>query len=102
MRSEEERLEKERLQVSLEMAGAVCHELNQPIQGISSYAERLLGELTPGSAAYDHVKGLMDLVGRMGVITRKLMKITRYETKDYLKGVRIIDIDRAADEPPEP
>jgi C4-dicarboxylate-specific signal transduction histidine kinase len=102
MRSEEERLEKERLQVSLEMAGAVCHELNQPIQGISSYAERLLGELTPGSAAHDHVKGVMDLVGRMGVITRKLMKITRYETKDYLKGVRIIDIDRAADEPPEP
>ena len=44
----------------------------------------------------------MDLVGRMGVITRKLMKITRYETKDYLKGVRIIDIDRAADEPSEP
>lgn len=40
MRSEEERLEKERLQVSLEMAGAVCHELNQPIQGISSYAEQ--------------------------------------------------------------
>lgn len=102
MRSEEERLEKERLQVSLEMAGAVCHELNQPIQGISSYGERLLGELTPGSAAHDHVKGVMDLVGRMGVITRKLMKITRYETKDYLKGVRIIDIDRAADEPPEP
>ena len=35
----------------------------------------------------------------MGGITRKLMKITRYETKDYVKGVRIIDIDRAADEP---
>ena len=102
MRSEEERLEKERLQVSLEMAGAVCHELNQPIQGISSYAENLLGHLTTGSTEHGHVQGIMDLAGRMGVITQKLMKITRYETKDYLKGVRIIDIDRAADEPLDP
>ena len=102
MRSEEERLEKERLQVSLEMAGAVCHELNQPIQGISSYAENLLGHLPSGSAEHGHVQGIMDLAGRMGGITQKLMKITRYETKDYLKGVRIIDIDRAADEPSDP
>jgi C4-dicarboxylate-specific signal transduction histidine kinase len=99
MRSEEERLEKERLQVSLEMAGAVCHELNQPIQGISSYAESLLNHLAPGSPAHGQAQGVLDLAGRMGVITRKLMKITRYETKDYLKGVRIIDIDRAAEDP---
>jgi signal transduction histidine kinase len=101
MRSEEERLEKERLQVSLEMAGAVCHELNQPLQGISSYAESLAEQLTPGGAGHDHVRGILDLTGRMGVITKKLMRITRYETKDYLKGVRIIDIDRAADEAAE-
>ena len=87
---------------SLEMAGAVCHELNQPIQGISSYAESLAEQLTPGCAEHGQVRGILDLTGRMGVITKKLMHITRYETKDYLKGVRIIDIDRAADEPPEP
>lgn len=97
MQSEEERLEKERLQVSLEMAGAVCHELNQPLQGISSYAESLLRGRQPGNAAYDQIKAILDLTGRMGNITRKLMGITRYETKDYVKGVRIIDIDRAAD-----
>ena len=101
MRSEEERLEKERLQVSLEMAGAVCHELNQPIQGISSYAESMLNGLDPGSQAHGQAKGVLDLAGRMGVITRKLMQITRYETKDYLKGVRIIDIDRAAENLPD-
>lgn len=100
MRSEEERLEKERLQVSLEMAGAVCHELNQPIQGISSYAELLMGRRPPGSAEHDQARAILDLVGRMGGITRKLMKITRYETKDYVKGVRIIDIDRAAEDSP--
>lgn len=99
MRSEEERLEKERLQVSLEMAGAVCHELNQPIQGISSYAELLMSRWPAGSPEHDQAKAILDLTGRMGRITRKLMTITRYETKDYVKGVRIIDIDRAADDP---
>jgi len=102
MRSEEERLEKERLQVSLEMAGAVCHELNQPIQGITSYAESLQSRLPPDSPEQGRVQGLLDLAGRMGVITRKLMQITRYETKDYVKGVRIIDIDRAAEDSGHP
>ena len=98
MRSEEERLEKERLQVSLEMAGAVCHELNQPLQGITSYAEILGEHLDTASGLHGQVRGILELTGRMGVITRKLMRITRYETKDYVKGVRIIDIDRAAEE----
>jgi C4-dicarboxylate-specific signal transduction histidine kinase len=102
MRSEEERLEKERLQVSLEMAGAVCHELNQPIQGISSYAELLMRRWPSGRPEHDPAKAILDLAGRMGGITRKLMKITRYETKDYVQGVRIIDIDRAAEAPPNP
>lgn len=98
MRSEEERIEKERLQVSLEMAGAVCHELNQPIQGISGYAETLLKDSAPGSPERRRIEGLMVMADRMGRITRKLMKITRYETKDYLQGVRIVDIDRSSEE----
>ncbi len=32
----------------------------------------------------------------MGTITKKLMRITKYETKGYLKG-NIVDIDKAAD-----
>lgn len=98
MRSEEERIEMERLQVSLEMAGAVCHELNQPIQGISGYAETLLYEMEHGGPDRRKLESIMAMTDRMGKITRKLMKITRYETKDYLKGVRIVDIDRSSEE----
>ncbi|MFZ7127345.1 MAG: histidine kinase dimerization/phospho-acceptor domain-containing protein [Desulfobacterales bacterium] len=98
MRSEEERIERERLQVSLEVAGAVCHELNQPIQGISGYAETLLREMGPGSPGFRKVERIQSMADRMGRITRKLMKITRYETMDYLKGVRIVDIDRSSED----
>ncbi len=98
MRSEEERIEKERLRVSLEMAGAVCHELNQPIQGISGYAETLLSGTDPESHERRCLTGIMSMTERMGKITRKLTKITRYETKDYLKGIRIVDIDRSSED----
>ena len=37
-----------------------------------------------------HLSSLRDL-------SRKLMHITRYETRDYLEGEKIIDIDKASD-----
>ena len=40
--AENERTEKQRLQGVVEMAGAVCHELNQPIQTISGFAELIM------------------------------------------------------------
>ncbi|MEQ8204397.1 MAG: ABC transporter substrate binding protein, partial [Smithellaceae bacterium] len=46
--AEEERLRGEKLQGVLEMAGTVCHEMNQPMQIISGYSEMLL------NASNDH------------------------------------------------
>ena len=60
-------METEELQAIIEMAGGVCHELNQPPQSMSGYCE-----------------------------TKKLVRVKRYETKDYLK-CKIIDIDRATE-----
>jgi len=96
MRAEEERLKREQLQVSLQMAGAVCHELNQPLQAISGYAEILLMNLPRYEAVYPKVEKIIGLAKKMGAITNKLMKITRYETKDYVKGVKIIDIEKSS------
>jgi hypothetical protein len=33
---------------------------------------------------------------RIGEITKKLMGITKHETKDYIKGIKIIDIDKSS------
>ena len=46
----------EELQAIIEMAGAVCHELNQPLQSMSGYCKLLMMDLEE-----------------------------KYETKDYLK-----------------
>jgi len=91
-----ERMHRERLQGVLEMAGAVCHEINQPLMSVSGYSELLLLDTEPGSPAYVKAEKIKGQADRMGHITKKLMRITKYETKGYLDG-NIVDIDKAVD-----
>lgn len=89
-------VEEERLRGVLEMAGAVCHELNQPMQSVSGYAELLTMQTPVTDPRYDNLAQIYQEVMRMGDITKKLMRITRYQTKGYLGDGKIIDIDKAS------
>ncbi len=87
--------EREKLQGVLEMAGAVCHEMNQPLMAISGYSELLSMNHSGNQALDELIEKIKTQVCRLGEITHKLMGVTKYETKDYLES-RIIDIDKAA------
>ncbi len=89
-------MEKEKLNGVLEMAGGICHDLNQPMQVVSGYSELLLMDMGKENLAYPYIKMIKEQIDEMGSITRKLMRITKYETKDYTEGSIIIDIDKAA------
>jgi CheY-like chemotaxis protein len=95
-RSESERLYREKLQAVLETAGAICHELNQPMMAISGHTELLLDSLETDDPVYPKIAKIKSQVERMGAITQKLMGITRYETKNYVQGERIVDIDKSS------
>lgn len=95
-RSESERINREKLQAVLETAGAICHELNQPIMAISGQSELLMATLDQDNPVYTKIAKIKSQVERMGAISHKLMGITRYETKDYVKGERIVDIDKSS------
>jgi len=88
-------LEKEKLQVIFEMTGAICHELTQPMQAISGNTELMLMHIQKDNPLYRNVKTIKDQIDRMGDITRKLKRVTRYKTKDYINS-KIIDIDNSA------
>ena len=88
-------LEKEKLQVIFEMTGAICHELTQPMQAISGNSELMLMHIQKDNPLYRNVKTIKDQIDRMGDITQKLKRVTRYKTKDYINS-KIIDIDSAA------
>lgn len=92
--SEFERMQREKLQGVIELAGAVCHEMNQPMQAVSGHADLLMLEADANNPLSKRVAAIVDQVTRMSEITKKLMSITRYKTKDYLSG-QIFDIDQA-------
>ena len=96
-RSESERIYREKLQAVLETAGAICHELNQPMMAISGHTELLMDTLDQNDPVYPKIAKIKSQVERMGAITQKLMGITRYETKDYAGNTKIIDIRKASE-----
>ncbi len=95
-RSETERIYREKLQAVLETAGAICHELNQPMMAISGHTELLIDMLDPEDPVYQKILKIKSQVERMSGITQKLMGITRYETKDYVHGERIVDLEKSS------
>lgn len=95
-RAEQERIQKEKLQAILEMAGAVCHELNQPLQVVSVSSERLLRAISKDSPLYNQTQKIEEKIDMIVGITRKLQTMTKYETKSYIEGTNIIDIDKTS------
>jgi PAS domain S-box-containing protein len=91
----------EKQAVAVELAGAAAHELNQPLTSVMGYAQMLLRKLGPNEALVPNVRTILDEAERMATIVRKLGSLTRYETKSYVGGAQIIDIDRSAPEGPE-
>jgi len=84
-----EKMRREKLQGVLEMAGAICHEINQPLQTILGYST--LFEDNEAISQEDLLKIKKQAI-RIGDITRRLSNITRYKTVEYPGDTRIIDI----------
>jgi PAS domain S-box-containing protein len=91
-RMEEERLKREKVQAVLEMAGAACHELNQPLQHVFYLLNEILQDSPPNECTLEMKKQL----SRIKEIIRSLENMTTYETKDYVRGSKIVDIDKAS------
>ncbi len=94
--AEKEKFERERLQGVLEMAGAVCHEINQPLQAILGYSELLLLSKESDNIEENNINSIKSQATRLGKITRKLSNITHYRTVDYPGNTKIVDIWNAS------
>lgn len=92
IQAEQDRLSSEKLLSVLEMAGAVCHELNQPLMAISGYSELLMMNLNPAHPHYEKLCKIHNQIRKTGEITRKLMSITKYETRPYTDRERIFNL----------
>jgi PAS domain S-box-containing protein len=88
----------EKQAVAVELAGAAAHELNQPLTSVMGYTQVLMRKLGPNDVHIPIVKTILDEADRMAAIVRKLGSLTRYETKSYVGGAQIIDLDRSTQE----
>lgn len=98
----EERKEREKLQAVLELAGAVGHELNNPLQVVVTCSDKLDPDVLEDEAARQRLRLLKKNVQRIVLILEKFQKITQYATKDYVQGKKIFDVDAAAGGAPLP
>lgn len=88
--------EKEKLDAILELAGGASHEINQPLTVIISGLEQLVKRLKPNDLEHDLAQTILDHARRLREISEKLAHITRYASKDYPGGRRIVDLDQAS------
>jgi PAS domain S-box-containing protein len=80
-----------------ELAGAAAHELNQPLTSIIGYTQ-LIERQSPKDAG--HLRALRVILSeaeRMAGIVKKIGKITRYETTEYVGTAKMLDLDRASE-----
>ena len=89
------KLEKEKLQGVLEMAGAVCHEINQPLQTIMGYSTLYQDNDIISSREMNNIK---TQAKRIGEITKRLSNITHYKTINYPGDTKIVDIWGSSDD----
>ncbi len=93
---EKKKVESEKQNTLIETAGAVCHEMTQPLQIITGYVELL----NLHREAYDEktntiLEKISKSLDRISAITVKLQNVTSYKVKRYLNN-QIVDIEAAA------
>lgn len=96
--AQEELRSRERQSIVAELAGTAAHELNQPLTSVIGYAELLRRHLDDTSQLFHAAGVIITEAERMAEIVRKIGKITRYETKSYVGGARILDLDKSTDD----
>jgi hypothetical protein len=95
---EEDNREKIKLQSIIEMAGAVCHNFNQPLQVCLGNSNLLTsGMIKAGDKKFwKCIEKIEQSVNKMGELSLKFQSLISYKTMNYVNGTRIIDIDKAS------
>ena len=86
----------ERWRVLLETAGAVAHEMSQPLTAVMGNLELLLQKLSLSDINRPTVLRIFENGERAVSLLRKIQRIESYHTKAYPGTTGILDLDRSA------
>lgn len=97
--AQDELLGKEKMAAILELAGAAAHEMNQPLTVIIGNVDMLISD---EDIEDEKVKKALSTINKsareMAAIVKKMSKIKRYETSDYIGKIKILDLDKSSRE----
>ncbi|HUH02359.1 MAG TPA: PAS domain S-box protein [Kofleriaceae bacterium] len=79
-----------------ELAGAAAHELNQPLTSIIGYAQLIERQSEVDAPHLRAVNVILREGDRMAEIVKKIGRITKFETKEYVGQATILDLDKSA------
>jgi PAS domain S-box-containing protein len=95
----EEKLALSEKQMELaELAGAMAHELNQPLTSIYGSTEILVKKLTDSPTEARYASIIQEEAARMGELIKKIGRVTRFETQSYVGNAKITDLGEEEDE----
>ncbi|MEE2959985.1 MAG: histidine kinase dimerization/phospho-acceptor domain-containing protein, partial [Myxococcota bacterium] len=92
--AEEELRERERHKLTIELAGAAAHELNQPLTSIVGYSDILSRRLPEDERLHRAVNIIVQESTRMAEIVKRLGKLTTRKTKEYIGETSILHLNR--------
>lgn len=96
--AESQRMEAERLNTLLEIAGGAAHEINQPLTAILGYAEMTQNMLDQGHGGHKYQQQIINATLRINDILKKMQTIRSYQTRPYTHGHNIVDFDQSSHE----
>ena len=90
-------IETERATAMISTAGGIAHELRQPLTAIIAAAEPLAdNHSTMDNRQERKIKMIHEQSLRMADIIKKMEKLVSYQTKEYVTGTKILDIDESS------
>lgn len=97
LRAQQQLQQSEKQALVAELAGAAAHELNQPLTSILGYAQLIQRQSDPDAAYLRALDIIVNEGERMAEIVKKIGRITKFETKEYVGSANILDLDRSTD-----
>lgn len=97
VRLEQIQVQQEKLTGIIELASAISHELNTPMFTVLGNAQLLGRQIKPDTPGEAELNAIIRNVKKMSHLTRKMVHITEYTTKDYVDGEKLFDIAGASE-----
>jgi signal transduction histidine kinase len=84
--------ERERLQVMMETAATLAHEVNDPLTTIIAHLEVAVEEMEPDDPQRDRLASLREAAWRMSARVKQLTELREYRPRDHGIHPRVLDI----------